>query len=311
LQHICGANIDVPTGKVVYTQLLNDRGGIEADITVTRLAETRFFIVTGGATALRDFDYIQRAIPEGAHSFLTDMSSAYAMLGVMGPNARKLLEKVSDADLSNKAFPCATAQEIAVGYATPLAIRMSYVGELGWELYVPTDFATGMFDKLMEAGAEMGVKLVGLHAVDSLRLERGFKHWPSDIGPEDTPLEAGLAFAVDFTKDDFRGKGALLRQKEEGVKRKLVIFKVDDPEPLIYHDEPIFRDGVLVSENTHGAYGHLVGGSIGMCYLKNESGLTREWIQAGTYEIGVNGQRYPVTISLNALYDPKGEKARK
>lgn len=310
LQKVCGNDIDAPIGKVVYTQMLNERGGIEADITVTRLKEDKFFIVTAGATALRDFDYIQRAIPEGAHAFLIDVSSAYAMLGVMGPNSRQLLEKVTDADLSNQSFPFATAKEIHVGYATPLAMRMSFVGELGWELYVPTDFATGLFDVLMEAGEDLGVKLIGLHAVDSLRLERGFRHWPSDIDPDSTPLEASLGFGVKFDKGEFRGKEALLKQKQEGLKRKLVMFTVDDPEPLIYHDEPIYRNGELVSSNTHGAYGHLLGASVGMCYLRNPDGISDQWITQGRYEIGINGQRYPITIHLTAPYDPKGERAR-
>ncbi len=310
LQSICGNDIDAPVGKVVYTQLLNDRGGIEADITVTKLKEDKFFIVTAGATALRDFDYIERAIPEGAHAFFIDVSSAYAMLGVMGPNARKLLEKATNADLSNKAFPFGTAKEIAVGYATPLAMRMSFVGELGWELYVPTDFAVGMFDALMETGKDFDVKMIGLHAVDSLRLERGFKHWPSDINPESTPLEAGLGFAVKFNKGDFRGKEVLLKQKQEGLKRKLVMFTIDDAEPLIYQEEPIYRNGELVSSNTHGAYGHYLGASVGMCYLEQADGIKDKWIKEGSYEIGVNGIKYPITIHLAAPYDPKGERAR-
>jgi heterotetrameric sarcosine oxidase gamma subunit len=310
LQKVCGNDIDAPIGKVVYTQMLNERGGIEADITVTRLKEDKFFIVTAGATAQRDFDYIQRAIPEGAHAFLIDVNSAYAMLGVMGPNSRRLLEKVTDADLSNQAFPVATAKEIHVGYATPLAMRMSFVGELGWELYVPTDFALGMFDVLMKAGEDLSVKLVGLHAVDSLRLERGFRHWPSDIDPDSTPLEASLGFAVKLDKGEFRGKEALLKQKQEGLKRKLVMFTVDDPEPLIYHDEPVYMNGELVSSNTHGAYGHLLGASVGMCYLRNPDGISDQWITQGRYEIGINGQRYPITIHLTAPYDPKGDRAR-
>lgn len=310
LQEICGNDIDVPIGKVVYTQMLNERGGIEADITVTRLKEDKFFIVTAGATALRDFDYIERAIPDGAHAFLIDMSSAYTMLGVMGPASRKLLEKVTDADLSNQAFPFATAKEIYVGYATALAVRMSFVGELGWELYVPTDFAAGMFDALMEAGKDLGLKLVGLHAVDSLRLERGFRHWPSDINPDTTPLEAGLGFAVKFNKSEFRGKEALIKQKKEGLRSKLVIFTVGDPEPLIYQDEPIFRNGELISSNTHGAYGHYLGSAVGMCYLHNLDGISDQWINQGRYEIGINGLRYPITLHLTPPYDPKGERTR-
>lgn len=311
LQKICGNNIDAPIGKVVYTQMLNERAGIEADLTVTRLKEDTFFIITTGASSLRDFDYIERAIPKGAHAFLIDMSSAYAALGVMGPNAREFLQKVSDADLSNEGFPYGTAKEISVGNATPLAVRMSFAGELGWELYVHTEFAVGMFDALMIAGKDLNVKLVGLHALDSLRLERGLKHWPSDMGPEQTPLEAGLGFAVDFEKDNFLGKTALLKQKEEGLKKKLVIFTVDDPEPLIYHDEPIYRNGEIVSENTHGAYGHLLGNSIGMCYLENDDGISNEWITSGKYEIGVSKKQYPITIHLTAPHDPRGKRARK
>jgi len=310
LQKICGNDMDAPVGKVVYTQMLNERGGIEADITVTKLRQDKFFIVTAGATALKDFDYIERFIPEGAHAFLVDMSSSYAMLGVMGPNARRLMEKVTDADLSNSGFPYGTAREISVGYATPLAVRMSFVGELGWELYVPTEFAAGMFDSLMEAGEEFNVKPVGLHAVDSLRLERGFRHWPSDIDPGHTSLEAGLGFAINFKKDDFLGREVLLKQKKNGLEKKLVCFTIDDPEPLIYHDEPIYRDGELVSGNTHGAYGHFLGCSVGMCYLENPDGITSEWIRSGRYEIGVNGKMHPVSIHLSAPYDPGGERAR-
>ena len=310
LQNICGNNIDVPVGKVVYTQMLNERGGIEADISVTRLKEDKFFIVTAGATALREFDYIQRAIPEGAHAFLIDVTSAYSMIGVMGPKSRELLSRVSDADLSNEAFPFATAKEISVAYATPLAMRMSYVGELGWELYIPTEFTLGVFDALMEAGEDLGVKLVGLHAVDSLRLERGFRHWPSDIDPDCTPLETGLGFAVKFDKKEFLGKEALLKQKEEGLKRKLVMFTINDPEPLIYHYEAIYRNGELAGYNTHGAYGHFVGASVGMCLLSNPEGITDEWIMDGEYEISVAEKRYPITIHLTSPYDPKGERVR-
>ena len=310
LQKVCGNNIDAPLGKVVYTQMLNARGGIEADISVTRLKEDKFFIVTAGATALRDFDYIERAIPEGAHAFLIDVSSAYSMFGLMGPKSRDVLGKLTDADLSNQAFPFGTAKEIGVGFATALAMRMSFAGELGWEFYVPTDMAVGLFDALMEAGEEFGLKLVGLHAVDSLRLEKGLRHWPSDIDPEHSPLEAGLGFAVKFDKGDFLGREALLKQKEEGLKRRLVMFTIDDPEPLIYHDEPIYRDGERVSSNTHGAYGHLVGASVGMVYLENPEGISEEWIKAGKYEIGVDGKRHPITIHLKAPYDPKGQRVR-
>ncbi|MCG8616162.1 MAG: FAD-dependent oxidoreductase, partial [Desulfobacterales bacterium] len=192
LQNVCGNNIDVPEGKVVYTQMLNERGGIEGDITVTKMAGDKYFIVTAGATTTRDFDWITRHIPEGAHAVLTDVTWSYTMLGVMGPKSRDLLSKITDADLSKEAFPFATAKDIYVGYAQAYAVRMSSVGELGWELYIPTPFAQDVFDKLIAAGEEFDLKMCGLHAVDSLRLEKGYRHWSSDITPDTTPYEAGL-----------------------------------------------------------------------------------------------------------------------
>ena len=310
LQNICGNDIDVHLGRVVYTQMLNERGGIEADVTVTRLEEDKFFIVTAGATAVRDFDHIQRHIPEGANAFLVDMSSAYTTIGIMGPKSRDLLSKISLADLSNEAFPFATAQEIEVAYATPLAIRVSFVGELGWELYMPPDFAVGVYDALVEAGKKFGLKHVGLHAVDSLRLERGMRHWPSDICPDDTPFEAGLGFALKLDKGDFIGREALLKQKEENLRRKLCIFTMEETEPLLYHHEPIYRNSELASHITHGAYAHKLGCAIGMGYLEKEDGITDEWILEGKYEIGYMGNPHPAKVHLAAPFDPKGGRMK-
>jgi glycine cleavage system T protein len=310
LQNICGNDISGPIGKVTYTQILNERGGIEADLSVTHMDTNKYLVITACATTDRDFDYIQRNIPETANAVITDVTYSYTMLAVMGPNARKLLSKVSKADLSNTAFPFATAQEIEIGYGTAYSIRMSFVGELGWELYIPTPMAPGVFDTLMEAGKEFDVKLVGLHAIDSLRLEKGYRHWSSDITPDDTPYEAGLGFCVKLDKGDFLGRKALLKQKQEGLKRKLVIFTLEDEEPLIYHDEPIRRNDEIVSENTHGSYSHVLGAAIGMCYLKNEAGISDEWILNGSYDIEVEGVRVPIKIHLRPPYDP-GNKAIK
>jgi len=310
LQHVCANDVDVPIGKVVYTQLLNQRGGIEADLTVTRLAEDTYFIVTAGATEIRDFDWLSRNIPEDSNTVLTNLTSAYAMLGIMGPESRNLLSTLTDADLSNDAFPFATAQEIDFAYARPLALRMSYVGELGWELYIPSEFAPGVFDALMVEGENFGLRPVGLHAVDSLRLEKGYRHWGSDITPDDTPFEAGLGFAVKLDKSDFIGREALMRQRELGLTRKLVMFVLDDPDPLLYHDEPIYRNGELVSSVTHGAYVHMLRCAMGMGYLENSEGISDEWILSGKYEIDVEGELIPAKAFLKAPYDPSNKRVR-
>jgi len=310
LQNICCNAIDVAMGKVVYTQMLNERGGIEADITVTRLAEDKFFIVSPGACGVRDYDYINRHIGKDDFATLTEVTSGYTMLAVMGPNSRELLQTLTDADLSNEAFPFATAQEIDIAYARPLAVRMSFVGELGWELYIPSEFSNNVFDALMDAGEAFNLKLVGLHALDSLRLEKGYKHWSADITPDNTPFEAGLGFCVRMNKPDFIGKDALARQKEAGLKRKLVMFSIEDPAPLVYHDEPIYRNGELASENTHGAYSHVLGCSIGMCWLKHPEAIDDAWIIDGKYEINVAGKMFPIKIHLEPVYDPKSEKVK-
>jgi 4-methylaminobutanoate oxidase (formaldehyde-forming) len=310
LQNLCANDVDVSNGKVVYTQLLNERGGIEADLTVTRLAEDAYFIVTAGASETRDFDWLSRHIPQDSDAILTNMTSAYAMLGVMGPESRDLLSNVTDADLSNAAFPYATAQHIDFAYARLLALRMSYVGELGWELYIPTEFSTGVFDALMSEGEKVGLRLVGLHAVDSLRLEKGYRHWGTDITPDDTPYEAGLGFAVRLDKDDFLGRESLISQNESGLTRQLVIFTLDEPEPILHHDEPIYRNGELVSSITHGAYGHLLESAMGMGYLENKEGVSDEWILSGKYEIGVDGRLISAKAHLKAPYDPIAKRVR-
>ena len=310
LQYICCNDVDVPVGKVVYTQILNERGGIEADITVTRLAEDKFFIVSPGACGVRDFDTINRCIGRDDFVTLTEVTSGYTMLAVMGPKSRELLQTLTDADLSNEAFPFATAQEIDIAYARPLAIRMSFVGELGWELYIPSEFSNNVFDALMAAGQEFDLKLVGLHALDSLRLEKGYKHWSADITPDDTPFEAGLGFCVKMDKPDFIGKEVLVQQKKSAMERKLVMFSIEDPGPLAYHDEPIYRDGELVAENTHGAFSHVLGCSIGMCWLKHSEGIDDAWIMAGKYEINIAGKLFPIKIHLEPVYDPKSQRVR-
>ena len=235
LSQVAANDIDVPPGRVVYTQWLNERGGIEADLTVTRLADDDYLIVTSGEFQVRDFHWLKRHIPEDAHAVLTDVTSGLAMLGVMGPRARELLQSLSPDDLSNQGFPFATSREIELGFAAVRASRISYVGELGWELYIPSEFTIGVYDVLVEAGAAFGLRHVGMHAMNSLRIEKAYRHYGHDITDADTPLEGGLGFAVKFDKaGGFIGRDALLRQRETGLNKRLVQFLLRDPEPMLY-----------------------------------------------------------------------------
>ena len=311
LQRICANDVSVPPGRVVYTQMLNDRGGIEADLTVTRLAEDAYMIVTGGAGERRDLHWISGSIPDGSNAFLTNVTSAYAVLGLMGPKSRELLSGLTSADLSNEGFPYLSSREIDIGYATVRATRITYVGELGWELYVPVEFAAGVYDMLVGEGERHGLRHAGFHAMESLRVEKGYRAWGMDITDQETPVEAGLSFAVAIDKaGDFAGKTALLRQLEGGVKQRLAVFTLDDPEPLLLGDEPIYRDGKLAGRTTSGAFGHTVGRSVGMGYVENEEGVDGAYVRSGSYEIEIGAERFPAAASLRAPYDPKGERVR-
>ena len=310
LQYLCSNDICVSNGQVVYTPVLNERGGFEADVTVTRFSENTFFIVTGAATVVRDFDYIERRIPADANAVITDVTQAYTMLAVMGPRSRDLLRALTDADLSNANFPYSTARQMDIAYARPWALRMSYVGELGWELYIPTMFTVPVFDAIMDEGKKVGLHLVGMQAVNSLRLETGYRHWESDITPDDTPYEAGLGFGVRLDKGDFVGRAALLKQKEAGIKRKIVMFTVDDPDIMLYGSEPIYRDGEWMENLTSGAYGFKLGSAVGMGYVKDENGITDDWILAGKYEVEVEGQMIPAKVHLGSPYDPKNQRPK-
>jgi 4-methylaminobutanoate oxidase (formaldehyde-forming) len=310
LQKMCSNDVTVPVGKVVYTPVLNERGGFETDVTVTRFTEDSFFIVTAAATLLHDYDYFKRHIPVDARVAITDVTHGYAMLALMGPKSRDLLQTLTNADLSNEAFPYGTAQEIDVAYARPWALRMSYVGELGWELYLPTMFALAVFDEILEKGKQFGLRLVGMQAVNSLRLETGYRHWESDITPDETPYEAGLGFGVKLDKGDFIGRDVLLKLKEAGLKRKLVMFTLEDPDIMLYGSEPMYRDGVWMDNLRSGAYGFKVGSAVGMGYVKHENPITEEWILNGKYELEVQGKMIPAKVHIRSPYDPKNERTR-
>ena len=311
LQRICAADMAVPVGKVVYTQFLNQRGGIEADLTVTRLAEDKYIVVTAAVSQARDFSWIRRHLDDGAMVTLEDVTSGYGVLSVMGPNSRALLSRLSDTDFSTAAFPFGTAREIEIGYAKAHALRITYVGELGWELYLPTEFTGPVFDLLVAEGADLGLRLAGYHALDSLRSEKAYRHWGHDITPADTPLEAGLGFAVSFKKNaDFIGRKALEKHKEEGLSRRLIHFLMDDPEPILLHDEPIFRDGELVGMTTSGSYGYTLGRSVGMGYVAMPEGAKKPWFEEASYTIELGGSRFAAKASVRPFYDPAHERVK-
>ncbi|MBM3124950.1 MAG: FAD-dependent oxidoreductase [Chloroflexi bacterium] len=310
LNRVCGNQIDVPVGKVVYTQLLNERGGIEADITVSRLAHDSFMIVDTCTMQTKTYHWLKSQIRAGEHVVLTDVTSAYAIISLMGPNSRALLGKLTNADLSNAAFPFGTTQEIEFAHAYARATRMTYVGELGWELYIPTEFAQHIYDALIAEGKAFDLKHCGYHALNSLRIEKGYRHWGHDMSDEDTPLEAGLGFAVKLDKEEFNGRAVLLRQKTDGVKKRLVQFAMQDAQPLLYHNEPIWRNGEIVGHITSGMFGHTIGSCIGLGYVHHKEPITADWVEAGAYEIEVAGERFPARASLNPFYDPKGLRIR-
>ena len=308
MNYVGGGHYDVPVGKIVYTQFLNNKAGIEADVTVTRLSETVFLVVTPAATRLADQVWMQRNI--GDHNVvITDVTAGEGVIAVMGPNARKLLQAVSPNDFSNDVNPFGTAQEIELGMGMARVHRVTYVGELGWEVYVSSDMAAYAFEVLHAAGQDMGVKLCGMHMMDAGRIEKGFRHFGHDITSEDHVLEAGLGFAVKTDKPAFIGRDAVLRKKDEGLNSRLVQFKLTDPEPLLYHNEPVMRDGEVVGYLSSGVYGHHMGAAMGMGYVPCKGETVAE-VLASTYEIDVMGTRIKAEASLKPFYDPKSERVK-
>jgi 4-methylaminobutanoate oxidase (formaldehyde-forming) len=315
LQRISANDVGVAPGRLVYTQWLNARGGIEADLTVSRLSETAFVVITSTASVRRDLAWLRRHIPEDARCHAIEVTSGEACLALMGPKARDVLARVTTADLSNAAFPFGAVREIDVGMSLARAHRVSYVGELGWELFVPAEFARHAFKTIVNAGAEKGLRLVGAHAMDSLRLEKAYRHFGHDISDEDHVLEAGLGFAVKVDKPrgrfgDFIGREAVLARRQAGLSRRLLQFKLADRGPLLYHTEPILKDGAVVGYLTSGAYGHHLGAAIGLGYVPCRPGAGDAEVLSGRFEIEVAGERVPAVASLKPMYDPKSERPR-
>jgi glycine cleavage system aminomethyltransferase T/glycine/D-amino acid oxidase-like deaminating enzyme len=309
LQRLSAAQMDVPEGKTVYLQMLNDRGGIEVDATVTRIGENRFLMVGAPHTQMRDLWWMRRNIRDGAGAILNDMTSGLMMFSVTGPRAREILQSVSPDDWSNAAFPFGTSREVEIGMVRARATRLTYIGELGWEIVVESEYAEHLAEYLLDKGAGHGLRMAGYHALGCMRVEKGMRSWPHDIGPFETPSEAGLAFAVDWEKADFIGRDAALRSRDAGVpKKRLVQVKLHEDEPLLYREEPIYLDGRIVGGTTSGNYGHRIGASLGMGYVTHPEGVTKDLLASGRWEVNVEGRMVPATVQLGAFYDPKREK---
>lgn len=313
LQWLCTADIAVPVGRSVYTAMLNERGTYEADVTVTRTGTHEFLMVSGAASTERDRDHIRKNMPAGTRAEIVDLTSAMAVFGVMGPKSRELLASLSDADLSDAGFPFGTSRLISLGYATARATRITYVGELGWELYVPTEFAVGVYEDLLSAGERLGVARGGYYAIESLRLEKGYRAFGRELTPNDSPIEAGLSFTCKLGTDiDFLGRGSVERAKAEGPRRRLVSFAVDSDEPMLWGGELILRDGTVAGQVSSAAWGATVGACVGLGYVRAADGavVTADWVRAGSYAVNVGGEVYPITVSLKAIYDPANDRVR-
>lgn len=311
MQLLCTSDVDVAQGRAVYTQMLNQRGGIEADVTVTRTGERAFRVVSGAATRQKDRAWIKRHAGDlGLGATVADMTSAEAVLAVMGPRSRQLLQGLTDADLSDTALPFSTSRLIDIGMANVRATRISFVGELGFELYVPVEQAEYLLETIVEAGSAHDLALCGHYALDGCRHEKGYRHWGHDIGPKETPLEAGLAFTVAWKKGDFIGRDALEKQKADGVSRRLMHFAVEGANPLFLHDEPVYRDGRFAGLTTSGGFGPRTGLSLCLAYVACAPGETKRDLLQSSYEIAVAGDRFTLRPLDKAPYDGDGTRMR-
>jgi len=297
LQRLAASNMDKPVGSVIYTQLCNERGGVECDLTISRIDDDRFYVVTGSAFGVHDFNWIDRHLPVNGSVTTHEVTSAYSVINICGPRSREVLQKICDADLSNQAFAFSTCQTIELGAARVLAQRIGYVGELGWELHIPSEFTAHVYELLWQAGQDLGIADVGYRAIDSLRMEKGYVYWSADVTPDYTPYEAGLGFRVHLkSKGDFIGRKALETIKTAGVAQKLCTFTVDAAVSL-YGGETIYRGGNYVSLTTSGNFGHTVGKSIALGYLSMDDA------EHENFEIEAFGKRYPAKRHDSCLYD--------
>ncbi|HXY43158.1 MAG TPA: FAD-dependent oxidoreductase, partial [Acidimicrobiales bacterium] len=295
-----------PVGKVVYTAMCHEGGGIWLDCTFTRLADDRYLVIGTDLVARRLEALLRRAVTAEDVVALTDVTAGFALFSLQGPKSRQLLSRLTSAELSNEGFPYLRGREIDVAYAPSVWVqRVTYVGELGYELHVRADLAVCVYDALFEAGADLGLRNIGMSALNGLRIEKGYRDYGHDIGNDDTPLEVGIGFMVDYDKAAFMGREALVKQRDAGLlTQRLANVLVLDPEPLLFHGEDVLRDGTLVGEVEAGAYGFTLGGSVAVATVRCEDGVTGAWLAAGSFEVEVNGRRYPARVQLGPLYDP-------
>jgi sarcosine dehydrogenase len=307
-----GANsVDKPVGRLTYTQMLNSRGGIECDLTVARIAEDRFYIVTGTGFRTHDFAWIRDHLPTGIDATLTDVTEQYGTLSLMGPKAREVLAAVTAADVSNTAFPFGHVRVLPIAGTEVRALRVTYVGELGWELHIPLAKTGEVFDALMAAGAPHGIRPVGYRALEALRLEKGYRAWGSDITPNDSPLEAGLGWAVKLKKDiRFMGREALEAASNRSPRKVLSTFTTEREDIVLLGRETILRDGKFAGYLTSGGYGYTIAKPIGLGYVRNAEGVSADYVAAGSYELIVAGERVKAHATLDPLYDPEGLKVK-
>jgi 4-methylaminobutanoate oxidase (formaldehyde-forming) len=311
LNQLSANEVDGESGRITYTQWLNEGGTLEADLTVAKLEEGRYFVVATD-TAHRHVETRMRRLFEDGHAFCSDVTSAYAQLNVQGPRSRELLQSLTTVDLSNEAFPFRAAKEIDVGFARALCVRITYLGELGYELYVPAEQAVHVYDRIVAAGEPLGLRHAGLKALASLRMEKGYRDYGHDIDNTDCVLEAGLGFAVDLKKPGgFIGKEAVLRKKAAGpLQRRILQVLVKDPEPLMFHAEPVWRDGKPVGYVRAASYGFSLGGAVGLVMVEAGEALDQRYVDSGVWEVEIAGRRYPAMASLKPLYDPEMKKVK-
>jgi glycine cleavage system aminomethyltransferase T/glycine/D-amino acid oxidase-like deaminating enzyme len=312
LDHISGNHVDGAEGIITYTQWMNETGRLEADLTVTKLSGDRYLVVVTDTMVRHAETWMKRNIPEDAHAFVTEVTSAYGQLNIQGPNSRALLQRLTSTDLSNGAFPYRAAREIDLGFARALCIRITYLGELGYELYVPAEQATHVYDRLIAAGRAFGLVHAGLKALSSLRMEKGYRDYGHDIDNTDDPYEAGLGFAVDLKKPGgFIGQQALLAKRASGpLQRRLVQVLVKDPEPLMFHAEVVRRDGVPVGYVRAASYGHTLGGAVGLAMIEPKVPVDERYLREGRWEVDIAGRLYPAVVSARPLYDPGMQRIR-